>query len=348
MLRGPLLSSLLALACVLTLVLPARAAQPSVVLVPTEGAKSWIAAERRLSAELSAAGLRVLRIPPTDRADLELPRHATAFGAVGAVQVLRDGEFGVIRVWLERDESRGAGYRHIRINLRGPEVVSHAVLPVVELLFIRSIDVPKVTTSKTAHPTPASRSKAPGKRQLGAPVWGPPIRYHVRSDMKYAGRLGLGPWFSGAGTTPAINVGLGVRAHWFELWSFEPEAVVHFVAHGVEVGGGVGSLPLVGFRAHWLFEPWPKSSVSLGIGPGVGVVLMRLEHPSYQADSQWAHLLSGRVELASALAPYVDVLFLATLSYDWARTVSYSERTTDARMFQPSLDAQLALDWHWQ
>ncbi len=333
---------LLVLACWFTLAAPARAAESTVCIVPTEGPKGWLAAERRLTAELRATGLRVLVLPAREGPDHELARHAAAFGAIASVQVLREGEFGVIRVWLERDASRGAGFRHVRVNLRGPEVVSHAVLPVVELVYLRSIEVPKL------EPDANAKRRPPGRRQLGAPVWGPPVRYHVRSDMMYAARLGVGPWFAGAETTPAINVGLGLRAHWFTFWSLEPELFMHAVAHGVQVPTGVGTLPVFGARAHWLFEPWPKSSVSVGIGPGLGTALVRSDLPRRKADPQQAYLLSGRAEIASALAPYVDVLFLFTFSYDLAETPSFTEQRALAHMFRPALDAQLALDWHWQ
>lgn len=329
---------------------PAHAAPKSVVLVPTRGAKAWLAAERRLEAELRAIGFRLIVRESLTAADHELPRHAQAFDAVAALQVLREDEDGLIRVWLERDAKGRGGFRHVRVNLRGPEVVTHAVLPIVELVYTHAQPLPALESAKAAEGKgDAEQRLPPSPLQLGAPVWGPPVRYHVRSEMLHALRLGVGPWFSGGESSPAINVVLGMRGHYLRLLSVEPELFIHGVEHRVQLTEGVvGELATVGGRFHAVLEPWPKSSVSVGIGPGIGLAWVRPDFPGADVDSELAVLLSGRAELASALAPYLDVLFIVTVSSDLTDTPSYAEGQSRAELFRSVVDAQLAVDWHWE
>lgn len=327
---------------------PAHAAPPSVVLVPTQGSKAWLSAERRLSAELNAMGFQLIVMPPLEAADHELARHATAFAAVAAVQALREGQEGLIRVWLSREtKAAQGGFRHVRVNLRGPEVVTHAVLPIVELVYTHAYPLPALAVESSD--VESTTALPPGPLQLGAPVWGPPVRYHVRSEMLHAFRLGVGPWFSGGESSPAINLVVGMRGHYLRYWSIEPELFVHGLSHRVQVDDGViADWPLVGGRVHLLFEPWPRSTVSLGFGPGLGAAWLRPRIAGSELPEQLAVLLSGRTEVASALAPYLDVLFIVTLSTDLASTPSLARARPDATLFRPAIDAQLAVDWHWE
>jgi hypothetical protein len=164
--------------------------------------------------------------------------------------------------------------------------------------------------------------------------------------MKHALRLGVGPWFSQAETTPAVNVALGFRGHWFQLFAFEVEGFVHAIAHHIEGATGVDTLRLSGARAHVLLEPWPKSNVSLGIGPGLGV--LRLD-PRVAGDWEPAlasPLFTLRAELAAALAPEVDVLFVLTHSHATRKLAGYSPRAPDSPLLASGIDAMLAVEWH--
>ncbi len=341
-------SLLLALLTGLWLSLPSRAAaeQQSVVVVSTIGPKAWAAAQARLTAELRLVGLEIIEIGGRRDVDHELARHASAFHAIASLQVLRDGDAGLIRVWLERGEDEAGGYRHVRVNLRNTEVVSQAVLPVVELVYARSVQ--RASRRRAQPPHQGVVVNTDPKKKYGAPVVGPPIRYHVRSEMRYAVRAGFGPWFSGAQTTPAISFSGGLRAHWFQYWSLQPELFAHAFRHQSDTLRGVLQLNAFGGRVHALLEPWPRSNVSLGIGPGVGLLWVTTADPFGQATLRSSPLLSARAEIASALAPFVDVLFMVSVGYATAELPSGSLLASGQQMMRPSMDTMLAADWHWQ
>jgi hypothetical protein len=344
------------LCCLLLLSGRARAATETVVLVGTIGSKAWAAAENRLAAELRAIGFELIVLGERTDSDHELARHAAAFGAIAAAQVMRSGDQGVIRVWLERAADYSGGYSHVSVNLRNPEVVSHAVLPVVELVFERSAQLGQLTrpdpseaegAKGTRLSTPSAPPKALARRRLGAPVWGPPVRYHVRSDRRHALRVGVGPWFSGADTTPAVHVTVGLRAHWFEYWSIEPELFIHGPVHHVDSGLGPGDLNFLGGRAHAMFEPWPKSNVSFGIGPGLGLVWVDPELPGPDPEASVVGVLSGRMAIASAVIPFVDVLFILTVGHAASGVASFAAERPSATLMRPAIDSMLAVDWHF-
>jgi hypothetical protein len=332
-------------------------AEPSqtVVVVQTKGARAWHAAERRLLAELQAMGMRLIQLRYQRELDKELPKYAKEYGALASLQVLRNGEQGVIRIWLEADGDLRAGYRHISVNLRNPDVVSYAVLPAVELVYTRSVQLripkgPAKVASQTATSAEtsdeAAESKLPSKKAIGAPVWGPPVRYHVRSEMPRALRFATGPWFSGAENTPAFQVSFGYREHFAKRFSVEGEVFIHAVEHRVATPGGVGHRSVFGGRAHLMFEPWPKSAVSVGVGPGVGIARVAADFPANSPATQYPTLVSGRAQIASATAPFVDFLFAVTISHSLSSVVGESVTDPGARLMRPSVDAMLGLDWH--
>jgi hypothetical protein len=341
-----------------------------VVVMGTDGPKGWAAAERRLIAELGAMGVDVVALPDREGADRELPQYARDYGALAAVQVLRRGDNGVIRIWARGVGDQPGEFRHRSVNLRNPDVVSLAVLPVVEFVFdrVEEIPAPKLRSAPATNaqpsqparlPPPSEAEAEPGgssrpvlpdewAKRLGAPVFGPPVVYHVRSDMRYATRLGGGPWFSGGNTTPAVNVVLGLRAHWVRLLAVEAEAFVQPIAHRIDAIGGVGTLRLFGVRAHALYEPWPRSDVHLGIGPGAGLYLLDAALPYESAAGRNGAFVSLRAQIASALMPFFDVVFAFSANRSLVRVAGYSLRAPDAALMRNGLDSMIAIDWHWQ
>src|SRR5690606_9501700 len=105
----------------------------------TAGPAAWTAAERRLVAEVRAVQQRVDVAGAVTDLDEELPDRVLAAGAFVGIQVLRDGDRGIIRFWFAPQRGQRSGYQHIEINLRNAEVVSAAVLPVVEAIFDRTL-----------------------------------------------------------------------------------------------------------------------------------------------------------------------------------------------------------------
>jgi hypothetical protein len=57
-------------------------------------------------------------------------------------------------------------------------------------------------------------------------------------------------------------------------------------------------------------------------------------------------LLSGRAEIASATAPFLDFLFAVTITHALEGVSGDAIVAPDARLMRPSVDAMLGLDWH--
>lgn len=342
------------------LALTAWAGSARVVVVGTEEPGAWAAAERRLIAEFAELGVDVVLLPGREGVVRELPQYAANYGAVAAVQVLRRGDNGVVRFWAPGAGDERGEFRHISVSLRNPDVVNLAVLPVREFVYERVEAMPDAEAWRLAQHAATRVDNAPAVQartfpvppdwatRLGAPVVGPPVRYHVRSQMRYAARVGGGPWFSGAGTTPAVNVVLGLRAHWFELFSFEAEAFMQPVPHRVEAVGGSGDLRMFGGRGHVLYEPWPNSDVSLGFGPGAGYFVVLPSFPYEVANSRSSGFMSFRTQLASPLMPYFDVVFTFEVNRAWVPIAGYSLTKPKEDLMRVGMDSMVAVDWHWQ
>jgi hypothetical protein len=309
----------------------AASGRPRVVLLAPNGPRAWPAAERRMEAELTELGVDVLAVRDRANNDSSLRRYSAQYGAIAAVQILRRGNDGIIRVWLRDGEGDSGEFVQRSVNLRSGDVVNLAVLPITEAVYGKA--QPIIAAGPNVH-----RYEPPPQGGV----------YHFRSEMRYAARVGVGPWFSGADTTPAVNTVLGVRAHWFGALAFQAEGLVHSLAHRVETSRGVGELRLWGARGYALYEPFPRSSVSLGFGPGVGVFWAVPRFLRTGAETHMGSFLSFRGELASPLVPFVDVVFVFGINYAMSKVPSDSLRDEGAPLMRTGLDSMVAVDWHWE
>jgi hypothetical protein len=59
-------------------------------------------------------------------------------------------------------------------------------------------------------------------------------------------------------------------------------------------------------------------------------------------------LFTLRAELAAALAPSVDVLFVLTHTHATRKLAGYSQREPSSPLLASAIDAMLAVEWHFE
>lgn len=314
---------ILRFAVVLSLVLVGARAwaapeEPIVVLMNhTTGASAWRAAEWRLTAELRALQMRVVSGASVTESDPDLPERVIRARAFVGIQVLRDGDRGIIRFWFAPQRGQRSGYQHIEVNLRNADVVSRAVLPVVESIFDRT------RTSMQQVDAPIQGQLASTDACLG-----------VTSELcraPLALRLGVAAFLAHAdpGATGAIEFGLRVK-----LWSgarLELDGAGLFL--GPEVAGEERHRQWTG-RGHLMFETWGKDGRGAAIGPGIGVVSV-----SNSKHSLLVGTLGARAEFFVPVSRKVNVFFGATA----ARMVRQPGSDNVGPWFA---DAVVGFDWN--
>lgn len=302
---------------------PAWAAADDTIVVlmeHTSGPAAWTAAERRLIAELRGLQMRVTVAGSVQELDEDLPDRVLKAGAFVGIQVLRDGDRGIVRFWFAPQRGQRSGYQHVEINLRNADVVSTAVLPVVEAIFDRtqtSMQVGEMTDEK------AGESLDPCST-VGSGMCAAPL----------ALRLGGGAFLVHADSGATTALGLGIR---YRLWSatrleldgayiFRSKPALMEQPHDQKL-----------LRAHLMFEAWGKDGRGAAIGPGIGLM--------HSSNAQGASLLpsvGGRAAVFAPLSRSVNLVF--TLS--GAKMIDAHSDYTGTPWLA---DAMLSVDWYvWQ
>jgi hypothetical protein len=292
--------------------------EPIVVLMNhTTGPAAWRAAEWRLTAELRGLQMRVVSGASVTESDPDLPERVMRAKALVGIQVLRDGDRGIIRFWFAPQRGQRSGYQHIEVNLRNADVVSRAVLPVVESIFDRTR-------------TSMEQADAPLQGELAStdPCLG------VTSELCRAPlslRLGVAAFLAHAdpGATGAIELGARVK-----LWPgarLELDGAKLFL--GPEFEGGSRHRQWTA-RGHLMFETWAKDGRGAAIGPGLGVVSVHNSNHSLLAATAGA-----RAEFFVPISRKVNVFFGATA----ARMVRQPGRSEVGPWFA---DAVVGFDWN--
>lgn len=337
--RGTTLAFWVLWTCLLT---PDAVAQfpQRVLLARTQEDGSWRAAENRLLAEFRAAGLQVIVIDDRPPKDKRLPAQVEQLGAVAGAQAFRSRENGTVRLWLNAQAGSGAGFRHVRVQLRGADVLSHAVLPSVEVVIAQA-----QSNRSTRRPTPSLDELS----LLNNSTVDASTPRQSRANTELALRFGFGPWFSGDGSSPAINTALSAQWRLHPTLFVVPELWGHPVAHQVDTALGVVDIRMAGARTHLMLEPWSEQPVSAGLGAGLGMVYARSSLDGGNPDTALAPVLSVRGQFSTEVTREVDAVLMLTASWATpALEVRRSDAESAARLVAPSIDATLALDWLWQ
>jgi len=288
-----------------------------VLMEHTAGPAAWTAAERRLVAELRALQMRVDVAGAVTDLDEELPDRVLAAGAFVGIQVLRDGDRGIIRFWFAPQRGQRSGYQHIEINLRNAEVVSAAVLPVVEAIFDRTLtsmhvaDPPDVRVAAASDPCEGVSSGL--------------------CEAPMALRLGGGAFLVHADSGATTGFGLGLR---FRLWAATRlEIDGAYLSRSTSVEGEQPHAQRL-LRLHLMFEAWGKDGRGAALGPGIGLV-----HSSSLAGTSLLPSAGVRAAVFAPLSKQVNLAF--TLS---------GARLVDAGGYSGNpwlVDAMLNLDWYF-
>src|SRR5690606_18402390 len=175
----------------------------TVVLVRTRGPAGWVVAERRLAAELRSLQMDVVSESIVREVDERLPGRAQEYRAFVAVQVLRNGDRGLVRLWFAAQGDLHSGYQHVEVNLRNPEVVSRAVLPTVEAIYDRA-RISRVEVNRQEEETEGDETEEVC------------LMADVDCRPRLSLRLGAGPWIVTASEVTAFAGVIGARSR---LWS---------------------------------------------------------------------------------------------------------------------------------
>lgn len=310
----------LALAIGILLVGARRAAAEApitVVMAHTTGPAAWLAAERRLTAELRGLQMRVLAGGTVTELDPDLPERVMRAAAFVGVQVLRDGDRGIIRFWFAPQRGQRSGYQHVEMNLRNADVVSRAVLPVVEAIFDRTQSSMQTNDERRDRVV----TTVDPCSDVSTPTCRAPFALHVGGGAFLA--------HADSGATTAADLGFRVR-----LWpATRLELDAAYLFPGQKATDEERHRQMTA-RAHLMFEGWSKDGRGAAIGPGIGLVSV-----SDQSHAAVLPTASARASFFMPVARQVNLVFGVT----GARMLT-EPRTVAANPW--FADAMLAVDWY--
>lgn len=290
-----------------------RSSAPLILIVPTRGSSSWLAAERRLVAELRGLELRVGYDQVVREFDTRLPERAHFARAMVAIQVLREADLGILRFWFEQQPGRQAGYQHLEVNLRNADVVSRAVLPVVEAIFDR------VEAPSGRLPVRPSTVRSGSERSRPHEDVDDCVRNRdKRCAPGVAGRLLLTPYVATAAPGAALAVGAGVRWRMFSTLTLEADADYHVLAKRTTISPLSNQLTTsvlsnqAAAAMHVLYELRNRMGRGVAIGPGFGAF-----RASHDGQPLWAPRASLRAELFVPLGTRTDLSVGTTVGHVW-------------------------------
>lgn len=293
--------------------------EATVVLVRTRGPSAWLAAERRLAAELESLELDVIAEPSVRQVDPLLPERAQRHGAFVAVQVMRNGDRGVVRLWFAHQAHQANGYQHVELNLRNPDVVSRAVLPTVEAIYDRA----RISRVEDMVSDEEADDAVDDEECLYAGV-------DCRPRLSL--RLGAGPWVVTASSVTSFAGVLGGRSRIWSGIALDYELTYQRLGGAEEVAPSRGMALL---RSHVLADVWTRKGRGLALGVGAGAV-----GGAASSEPNGVHpLLSTRAVLYARASERLDVVFAASA----ARAFGVPDDVPRRGYFA---DVMLALDWH--
>ena len=286
-----------------------RAVAPLVLIVPTRGSASWLAAERRLEAELRGLQLRVAYDQVVRAFDATLPERARFAQAMVAIQVMREGDLGILRFWFTQQPGRQSGYQHLELNLRNADVVSRAVLPVVEAIFDR-VEAPAGERRNVALAAQKGTERALERDDSSSAACH--RRKALRCAPVVAGRLLLGPYLASATPGAALAVGAGLRWRMLSMLTLEGDADYQILSKGVDDPRVTYLEHQTAVAVHLLYEFRNRVGRGVALGPGIGALI-----GTHNGETLQLPRASLRTEMFIPLGARSDLTIATTVAQAW-------------------------------
>jgi hypothetical protein len=235
--------------------------------------------------------------------DSLLPERAQLAKAMVAIQVLREADLGILRFWFAQQPDLQSGYQHLEVNLRNADVVSSAVLPVVEAIFDRA----EASSGGTRARNPASNTVPLIAREQ--PAQDDCRRNNAkRCTPALAGRLLHGPYFATTSYGAALALGVGVRWRMLPMFTVEGDVDYQTLTRSKKNG-----LPhQTTLALHALYEFRNRAGRGVAVGPGVGLFAA-----SSRGQFVYVPRASLRTEMFVPLGSRVDLAVMATVAKAW-------------------------------
>ena len=341
----------LALATSLTL-LPTTAGagedDPAVVVVrmcDAFEAECWREAEKRVEAELLAAGFAVAtrsgEAGEEGARREELDAAARHHGAVAALRIVRAAQGGGVSLWIVDRVTGKTSYREVAAaDLEGPEAAELVALRTVELLHASFLELEAPHEPRgDAPPTPAVEQFVERRGAPGAPL------FLARVGFLVAGAPG------GLGAVAGPTLGMSWGFHEYlrldtDLWGTAVHARVSGEAGTARAGLAAGQL-------HLMVRPVPGGRVSPAFGVGGGFLLgwaWGRAAPGFRSASEAVvvGLPSASVQLAVRLTRRLRLFGGAKVGVAIPEVEVRLGGAAAGRTGRPLVDGALGLEWAFE
>jgi len=303
--------------------------------------------ERRVAAELSNLGLKVVSVP-CRTSDLngqlaEMGGQAVAHRALASIRVFRGKGHQVVQAWIYDSVTGKMVFRQLLLQReKGPDAMASAALQVVELLHASLLEVRMRRRREAARDAPPIVHKMVAARLDGPPRG--PGRWSIRGGLWNAWSLGQ------AGSAGGVSLGMSWRpVGWLSLGG---EVFAPWISSRVGDHRGTAQVTALMLRGVGWIEPFNRARVSPGLGVGAGSLLVGASGQAMapnRAQTDWkaVALLSLSARLALRVSPSIRVLTAVVVDISFPEVAVLFGEDIVARIGRPLLAAALALEWSW-
>jgi hypothetical protein len=327
-----------------------RVSEPLVVVLrahENEGTR-WLAAERRLMAELAEAGLTVVSVQDTSREESwAVLRALTALHqAIAAVRVQSTKSGGRAQIWLS-DLGRGrAGRRVLSVN-SGAEAAPTLALRTAELLHASWFSVELPEEPPEALPKRPRDVEPEPVATLVEPVSGASL------DTERA-RLMLGPWLAApfGGIAPSFGIAAGADIRLGSGLFVDPMCAASGLGGSGTIPGAQVDVQAFLGRLSLAFAPFPDALVSPSISVAAAGLWMQVRARSTdstvagKADSDLVFLPTVGGGLRFAMTERIALGLSGNVGFAVpAFSLRRDERAVVRELGRPWVDAMVGVQW---
>lgn len=327
---------------------PGQDEDPAVVVVRMCDAfpdECWEEAERRVEAELVAAGFAVAtlsgEVDGEEARRQELDALAQRHRAIGALRIVRESEAGGVDLWIVDRVTGKTSFRHLGADdLEGADAPELVALRTVELLHASFLEL------AAPHPPRGEQAPPPVVEEFVEQRSNPPTvpMFLARVGASVAG----GPGGEGAVAGPTVGMGWGFHRLLrldADLWATALHNRVTSEAGSARIGLGAGTV-------HLMIRPVPAARVSPAFGVGGGFLLGWASgdaEPGFVANREVivVGMPSAAFNLAVVLKRRLRLFagVRATVAVPEVEVRLGGRRA--ARYGRPLVDGSVGLEWSW-